>query len=675
MSISKKIILLVAATIISLISATSAIAWYFINELGETDANKLLGVAQDAVQIAVDKDMYTFLAMADVFQENEELAEAIANKNTTKAKQIAQSIMRNNPALNYITIAGVDGVILARGHSDKAGDTVAANRASLTIPLQEKRTVAGMEPGQTIPLTLGAGLPIYFNDTLVGAVAYGEDMSNHAFVSKLKGELFVEITIFLDETRTTTTILRDGKPAVGTPLNNADVYDAVIQKGQAVVSNNVILGEPYKTIYWPWQDLRGNNAGILFVGLSQAELLANERATLFSFLLAGGFLGLVMLAIGYIVARAIARPLIEATVYAEQVAAGDYSKEIAYHGKDEVGALVVALQNMVSSISKALLNAEQSAKEAALQTERANISMGEAEEARLKAEEGQKRLAEAAGKVQEVVLQLHSLSSGLDKQVSASAQNAEVQLGHVSSCTEAMEQMNAAALEIARNSLAVSEGTVGSKATAEQGAEITSKSTKALFSVQSENREMQNAMEELGKEAERIDTVTTVINDIADQTNLLALNAAIEAARAGEAGRGFAVVADEVRKLAEKTTQATHEVRVVIESIQHKTRTSFALVDNSTKMLDDTSSLMSASGDALQRIVAEASRNASQTSEIATAAEEQSSTSEAISASLEQIHNGASQTAQSMRDAAHAVNEITEQISILRDMTLRLQKS
>ncbi len=675
MGISKKISLLITATTISILFATSCIAWYFLEKIGNKDSEKMLYIAQSTLQIEADKETNANLALANIFENNEELMRAIANRDSKTVKDILRIILSDNPAINYATIASTNGIILARGHSEEAADKVASHRASLTIPLREKRSVAGFERGQKIALTLGVGLPLYYNGELVGAVAYGQDLSTNHFVERLKKDIGVDATIYLDDTRMATTIWENGRPVIGTKINDSKIYNAVIDRNEHVLTESEIFGDPYKTIYWPWKDISGKNGGMLFVGFSSAELLQSEHETILSFLVVGSIVGIVMIILGILVSKAIAKPLVAATSYAEYIAAGDYEKELNYASKCEIGKLVIALRNMVESICKSISDAENSALEAKRQTDHANCCMEDAEKAKNIAEDGQSKLMQASAKIEEIVGQLHNFSKELNTQIQVASENAEGQLSQVSSCTVAMDQMNVAVLEIAKNSSIVSENSKNAKLEAEQGAQITEKSSDALTIVQGENINMQSAMGELRKEAESIGTVITVINDIADQTNLLALNAAIEAARAGEAGRGFAVVADEVRKLAEKTTQATHEVSIVIESIQTKTRENANLVDNSTKILHDTSQLMDESGEALQKIVEETTNTAEQISEIATAAEEQSSTSEAISSALDEINSGASQTVQSMQNATEVVTEITEQIEALRNMMQTLQNS
>ena len=175
-------------------------------------------------------------------------------------------------------------------------------------------------------------------------------------------------------------------------------------------------------------------------------------------------------------------------------------------------------------------------------------------------------------------------------------------------------------------------------------------------------------MSQLDQSAKAITQIMGVISDIADQTNLLALNAAIEAARAGEAGRGFAVVADEVRKLAEKTMASTAEVDKAILDIQSSTGKSIAQVDVAAKAIDDATLLVNQSGEALLEIVRMAEGTADQVDAIATAVEEQSSTSEEINKSVAEINTIAGRTAQAMQESTKAIEELAHQAFALEKL-------
>ncbi|MEZ0575516.1 methyl-accepting chemotaxis protein [Halodesulfovibrio aestuarii] len=223
----------------------------------------------------------------------------------------------------------------------------------------------------------------------------------------------------------------------------------------------------------------------------------------------------------------------------------------------------------------------------------------------------------------------------------------------------AMEQMNVAVIEVARGASLAAQQAEATRTRAEQGAGIVSNAIESITSLHQHATSMNTAMTQLGTQADEIGTVLSVISDIADQTNLLALNAAIEAARAGEAGRGFAVVADEVRKLAEKTMQATQEVNTAISAIQQHAVTSMQTTQDTMKLVDTATSFANESGNALSEIVGLANESASQIGTIATAAEEQSSTSEHVTRAMDDINILVGSVTAEMQESAQNVKDLS----------------
>ena len=283
-------------------------------------------------------------------------------------------------------------------------------------------------------------------------------------------------------------------------------------------------------------------------------------------------------------------------------------------------------------------------------------------------EEQKSRIFATAGHLESLAATLSSAARQLSEYIAQSEQGAEKQAARATETAEAMNAMNSTVIEVAKNAGEASEASASTRNKADDGEKVVRKAMDAIELVRQQALALKTDMGQLDKSAQAITQIMGVISDIADQTNLLALNAAIEAARAGEAGRGFAVVADEVRKLAEKTMASTAEVDKAIVDIQKSTEKSIAQVESSAKAIEDATLLVNQSGEALQDIVRMADSTADQVRAIATAAEEQSATSEQINRSIAEVNDIAGGTAQAMRDAAQAVTELAAQSASLEKL-------
>jgi len=229
-------------------------------------------------------------------------------------------------------------------------------------------------------------------------------------------------------------------------------------------------------------------------------------------------------------------------------------------------------------------------------------------------------------------------------------------------------------LEVAKNASTAAEETEEARTRAESGAQVVDEASKAIEMINELTDRLKQNMGSLKEKAGGISQVMTVISDIADQTNLLALNAAIEAARAGEAGRGFAVVADEVRKLAEKTMAATREVGDAISEIQSEVERNVGEMNKVAGSVKKGTELAGESHKALQEIVKLVIDVTDQVRAIATASEEQSAASEEISRSVEDIKNISEETAKGMEETRSAIESLVHLAEELRALTEELAK-
>ncbi|MDR2892959.1 MAG: methyl-accepting chemotaxis protein [Deltaproteobacteria bacterium] len=285
----------------------------------------------------------------------------------------------------------------------------------------------------------------------------------------------------------------------------------------------------------------------------------------------------------------------------------------------------------------------------------------------------QRTMTEVAKDALDISDRVAAATSELSDQIEQVSHGADIQRQRVASTATGMGQMTSTVVAMAGDASKASEQTESTRLKAREGSDLVGKVVAAIHGVNNIANELQVNMQSLGKQAESIGGVMNVISDIADQTNLLALNAAIEAARAGEAGRGFAVVADEVRKLAEKTMTATNEVGSNIQTIQQSTQLNVRRVSDAAEAVGQATELASTSGDALKAILDFANSSSTLVTGIATAVEEQSATTEEINKSVEEINRIADETASGMSHSSSAVQEIAAMSQELKGLLGRLR--
>jgi methyl-accepting chemotaxis protein len=284
-------------------------------------------------------------------------------------------------------------------------------------------------------------------------------------------------------------------------------------------------------------------------------------------------------------------------------------------------------------------------------------------------------LEKALREVSEAVSATASASSEISsstEQMAAGAQEQTSQAGEVAS---AVEEMTKTIMENSRNASAAAETAKNAKQNAERGMEVVAETVDGMRRIAEVVQLSAGTVRELGKSSDQIGEIISVIDDIADQTNLLALNAAIEAARAGEQGRGFAVVADEVRKLAERTTKATKEIAGMIKKIQSDTAGAVSSMEQGTGEVERGKELANRAGTSLQEIVGVSQKVTDMVTQIAAASEQQSSASEQISKNVEGISKVTSETAQGTQQIARAAEDLNRLTERLQELVARFTVS
>ena len=269
--------------------------------------------------------------------------------------------------------------------------------------------------------------------------------------------------------------------------------------------------------------------------------------------------------------------------------------------------------------------------------------------------------------------QVATASGQLNDTAEQIATGAEQVAAQVVTVATAGEEMSSTSADIARTCQLAAEGARRATRAAQNGARVVDNTVAVMGQIAAKVQESARTVESLGARSEQIGTIIGTIEDIADQTNLLALNAAIEAARAGEQGRGFAVVADEVRALAERTTRATREIGEMIKAIQLETKGAVGAMEQGVLQVESGTAEAALSGEALRDILEQVNDVALQVDQIATAAEEQTATTSEISSNMQQITEVVQQTSLGAVESATAAAQLHGNAEALQRLVLQFQ--
>jgi len=317
-----------------------------------------------------------------------------------------------------------------------------------------------------------------------------------------------------------------------------------------------------------------------------------------------------------LITRQITRPLQETLAVVDRIASGDLSHDLIVTRKDELGVLQQGIQRMGTT------------------------------------------LRELIGGIRDSVTQIASAAeelSAVTEQTSAGVNSQKVETDQVAT---AMHEMSATVHEVARNAEQASVAACDADKQARDGDKVVGEAIAQIERLASEVVRSTDAMSILEQESDKIGKVMDVIKAVAEQTNLLALNAAIEAARAGEAGRGFAVVADEVRGLAQRTQQSTEEIEGLVAALQNGTRQVSDIMLSSRNLTDSSVALTRKAGTSLESITNTVSNIQAMNQQIAAAAEQQSSVAEEISRSIINVRDVSEQTAAASEETAASSVEL-----------------
>ena len=502
---------------------------------------------------------------------------------------------------------------------EKFGDDLSSFRTTVVDTNSSKQPVQGLEKG-----VAGLGIrglsPVFFEGRHIGSVEFGMSFGQ-AFFEQFKEKYGVDIGLYLPD--------GSGFKAFGATrqegsmLSNEQMSSAM--NDRAVVSRISSDKGEFAVYAQRVNDFTGKPVGVMEIVVDRSGYVSAIAGARNTTLLITGLALLVGLVLASLISYSITCPLNQAVAAMNDIAEGegDLTERLEQRGRNEISALAGAfnqfaakVQAMVQQVTHSVEQLGTAAEEMSLITEQTN-------------------------------------------------QEIQHQQSETDQVATAMNEMTATVQEVAGHASRAAEAARQADDESREGKQVMQQTLNVMDSLADEVERAAGVIQTLEKESEQIGSVLDVIRGIAEQTNLLALNAAIEAARAGEQGRGFAVVADEVRTLASRTQASTQEIQAMIQRLQAGTRDAVAAMETGRGKAQEGVEQASRAGSSLETITASVATISDMNMQIASAAEEQTSVAEeinrnitTISQSAENTAHGAQQTAQSSEQLARLSAEL-----------------
>ncbi|WP_341301306.1 methyl-accepting chemotaxis protein [Lysinibacillus sp. FSL H8-0500] len=565
---------------------------------------------------------------------NQEILKAFANRDRETLANLTLPLMKQleEQGVKQFQFHLPNATSFFRVHSpEEFGDDLSSFRHTVVKANNEQTIVEGLEGG-----VAGVGfryvVPLSYNGSSIGTVELGMGITE-GLLEKFQENYSGNWTLYAIENESSQFMLSTGKEKESSiPKENINK----LLNGEEIE----YLDNTTKILAFPLTDFSGKVKWYLESEIDYTAMITQKNSYLYTILLAGIIISIIGLAIVFLFLRQILKPLSIISSDVEQIADGNLTIEPkTYTTKDEIGILSSSFHKMTSNLKALILGIQQKAQE--LSQNATSISHN---------------ALESKEETNEIVRSITSINDNTQQVKVACEETAK-----------AVTEISRGIVRVADNTANIAEATNTMNDVTTQGSSSVQSAIGQMEAIQQHSIQFANIIGELKVDSDEIGQIMQLITGIAEQTNLLALNAAIEAARAGEAGKGFAVVADEIRKLADQTSNSASKVRTLIDEIQTKTEVAVQSMESSSTEIQEGTQLIYKVGTLFTTIQHAVQNLSTDIDDLSALSEQMSAGSEEVTASIQEI---ASMSVHSADSSSHVTVASDAQLATIAEIAL-----